>query len=157
MSRLLLLPNDLTFMLLDSDRPPEELATAINAGLWLPPASYLDWLRTQGITGARIRLCASCHGSLVIVTPDRPLEKHPPTRVPTSFGLTSRQRQVLHGLMEGFTTKEIASRLGIQPRTVYMHIAQLKIRFNATTRAESVTRATNMGLVRSRRRTAFSR
>ena len=144
-------------MLLDSDQPLEELATAINAGLWLPPASYVDWLRTQGITGEHIRLCASCHGSLVIVTPNHPLEKHPPPREPFSFGLTSRQRQVLRGLMEGLSTKQIASHLGIQPRTVYMHIAQLKIRFNATTRAESVTRATNMGLVRSRRRSLSSR
>ncbi len=153
-----MLPNDLTFMLLDSDQPPDELATAINAGLWLPPVSYLNWLHAQGIIGSRTRLCASCHGNLVIVTPNRPLEKQPVLpREPSAFGLTRRQRQVLRGLMEGFSTKEIASRLGIQPRTVYMHIAQLKIRFNATTRAESVNRATSMGLVRSRRHSPPSR
>lgn len=156
MTRLLLLPNDVSFQLLDSDQPPEELVTAINAGLWIPPASYLDWLHTQGITGVHIRLYASCHGSLVIVTPNRPLEKQPPPGEPTAFGLTRRQRQVLRGLVEGYTTKEIAYHLGIQPRTVYMHIAQLKIRFNATTRAESVNRATSMGLVNSRRHTATS-
>jgi DNA-binding NarL/FixJ family response regulator len=143
-------------MLLDSDQSPEDLATAINAGLWIPPASYLDLLRTQGITGAHIRLYASCHGSLVIVTPNRPLENQPPTRDPSAFGLTRRQRQVLRGLVEGYTTKEIAFHLGIQPRTVYMHIAQLKMRCNASTRAESVDRATSMGLVHSRRHPAAS-
>jgi DNA-binding NarL/FixJ family response regulator len=61
--------------------------------------------------------------------------------------LSPRQAQVLQGLFKGLTTKEIAFQLGLKPRTVKMHIAALKNRFGANTRAQSVGIAAKLGLL----------
>ena len=45
--------------------------------------------------------------------------------------LPQRQCQVLSLLAEGCTTKQIAVRLGLHPRTVGLHIRNLKERFGA--------------------------
>jgi len=45
--------------------------------------------------------------------------------------LPKRQCQVLSLLSEGFTTRQIAARLGLHPRTVGLHIRRLKERFGA--------------------------
>jgi DNA-binding NarL/FixJ family response regulator len=45
--------------------------------------------------------------------------------------LPRRQCQVLSLLSQGFTTKQIAGRLGLHPRTVGLHIRHLKERFHA--------------------------
>ena len=46
-------------------------------------------------------------------------------------GLPVRQCQVLNLLSQGLTTKQIAARLGLHPRTVGLHILWLKERFQA--------------------------
>jgi DNA-binding CsgD family transcriptional regulator len=72
--------------------------------------------------------------------------------MPAAFPITHRQRQVLLGLMKGQSTKEIATRLSIQPRTVFSHIAALKQRFGTRSRTEIVSLAAKMGIIRVRKR-----
>ncbi|WP_242098806.1 LuxR C-terminal-related transcriptional regulator, partial [Sphingomonas sp. CROZ-RG-20F-R02-07] len=50
--------------------------------------------------------------------------------------LTPREREVLVGLVEGGTNKSIAQKLGISPRTVELHRAQVMNRLNANTLTE---------------------
>jgi hypothetical protein len=70
MTILLFLSTDFPFLLLDSDQSPENLSAAINASLWQPPTDFLAWLQGQGYLTTHLRLCASQHDNLVIVTPN---------------------------------------------------------------------------------------
>ena len=64
--------------------------------------------------------------------------------------LTRRQREVLEALADGSTSAEIAVTLALTPRTVYQHIYRLKQLFGASTSAQLVGRATQMGLLKER-------
>ena len=52
--------------------------------------------------------------------------------------LTERQRQVLGGMIDGLLNKQIASRLGIDEKTVKMHRAGLLRRLGALSSATAV-------------------
>jgi DNA-binding NarL/FixJ family response regulator len=62
-------------------------------------------------------------------------------------GLTARERQVLELLGRGFTIGQIASRLGISPRTVETHVAKLYRKLGVRTRVQAISRAATLGLV----------
>jgi DNA-binding NarL/FixJ family response regulator len=62
-------------------------------------------------------------------------------------GLTPRERQVLEFLGEGMTIRQIASRLGISPRTVETHVAKLYRKLGVRTRVQAISRAATLGLV----------
>ena len=61
-------------------------------------------------------------------------------------GLTRRQVEILRFITEGFTNKEIASKLYISPRTVEMHVANILDRLNCRSRIEAVRKAEEMGV-----------
>jgi len=143
MTRILFLPDDQTFVLINSDLAPQALVAAVQQGTWTPPAPYR----------ARPGLQALSQGKLVIVStlqarssdPADP-EREAPVR------LSPRQNEVLQLLAEGLTTKEIAARLGLRPRTVSMHITAIKRLLNTQTRAQLIGRAAALGLCRLGRR-----
>ena len=62
-------------------------------------------------------------------------------------GLTPRERQVLQLLGGGFTIGQIASRLGISPRTVETHVAKLYRKLGVRTRVQAISRAATLGLI----------
>ncbi len=55
--------------------------------------------------------------------------------------LPPRQQEVLKGLSEGLTNKEIARELGISPATVKIHVARLSTWLRAANRTDAVARA----------------
>lgn len=61
--------------------------------------------------------------------------------------LTQRQRQVLELLGDGRTMGQIASRLGISPRTVETHVTSLYRKLGVRTRVQAISRAATLGLV----------
>jgi DNA-binding CsgD family transcriptional regulator len=147
MTRLLFLPDEETFVLGDSSLPPEEVVRTIQAGEWNPPEPYASWLAAGGQPPA---LRVLRHGQLVIIMLAQPLAGLGAVRAPTETAppLSPRQWQVLQGLMEGLTTKQIARRLGISRRMVYLHVAAIKEKLDASTRAQSVGRAAALGWVK---------
>jgi FixJ family two-component response regulator len=63
--------------------------------------------------------------------------------------LTPREREVLVGLVEGGTNKTIGQKLGISPRTVELHRAQVMNRLNATSLTELLQIALSAGMAPS--------
>ena len=64
--------------------------------------------------------------------------------------LTPRERQVLDGIAEGLTSKMIARRLDISPRTVDVHRANLKLKFHATSTAQLIEAFSSIRRMRQR-------
>ena len=134
MTRLLIVPNPNTLIWLDLTDDPTSLVEDILRGDWHPPAPY-D--RMAGLTGS---LKAYWQDGLVIVC-GRELTSTDGVKQPT---FSRRQREVLKGLVEGLSSRQIALRLGIEARTVYHHVAQLKGILSAASRAELVHKARGM-------------
>ncbi|MBV8685298.1 MAG: PAS domain S-box protein [Alphaproteobacteria bacterium] len=63
--------------------------------------------------------------------------------------LTPREREVLVGLVEGGTNKSIGQKLGISPRTVELHRAQVMNRLDARSLTELLQIALSAGVARS--------
>lgn len=129
MTRLLFVPNAHTLIWLDLAADPADLVDDILRGDWTPPAPY------DGLAG---HLKAYWQEGLVIVST---LELYSQAADPARPLLARRQREVLKGLLDGLTTRQMALRLGIQERTVFHHIASLKKLLGANTRAELAHKA----------------
>jgi len=146
MTRLLFVFDDSPQLMIDSPMSPDELIAAINTGKWQFPA--------QTFSLPQIALRASRLGDLIIVAPAQPSEfGNPPIESDLTLGLSKRQREVLEGIAEGLTSKQIAARLGVGIRTVEFHVATLKNRFGTSTRAQSVSRAISAGIYPARHKT----
>ena len=143
MTRLLFLPDDQPLLVFESPLNPPELAAAVNRGAWLPPyAAHSTASEDQPA------LQAFHLGRLVVVIPTQPLSLAPETlEEGQPVHLSPRQRQVLNLLAQGFSNKEIAVRLKVHPSTVARHIRALKLHFGASSRAQSVRLAAELGLL----------
>src|SRR2546421_497190 len=70
-----------------------------------------------------------------------------PLASPFAPGLTSRERQVLHLLIEGASNKDMARRLAIRSNTVRTHVQNLLAKLRVHTRLEAVTLAIRAGVL----------
>jgi DNA-binding CsgD family transcriptional regulator len=132
MTRLLFVPDPNTLIWLDLTSDPAALVADIQLGVWLPPAPY---------TNLAGQLKVYWQEGLVIVstlilfgqdeTRPRPI-------------LSRRQREILKGLMDGLTSRQMALRLGLRERMVFHHIAALKRLLGAGTRAELVVKGRDL-------------
>lgn len=66
---------------------------------------------------------------------------------PPSAPLTERERDVLHRLADGRTTKEMARLLGVSTHTVRNHVRNLTAKLGARSRLEAVAIANRTGLL----------
>ncbi len=139
MTRILFLPDDRTILQFDSNETAEELVSAVNAGRWLPPEPF------RGENPLR----ASRQGALVVVMLAR--GEPAPGDAGDSPTFSPRMQEVLLSLSEGLTTRQIAARLGLTPRMVQYHVSEIKRRLGARSRAQSVSRAQALGMVRRRK------
>lgn len=65
---------------------------------------------------------------------------------PVTAELTAREREIAALLVEGKTSKLIARQIGLSPRTVEMHRANLMRKFSAATSSELVNRLLGLSL-----------
>jgi DNA-binding NarL/FixJ family response regulator len=68
-----------------------------------------------------------------------------------SSRLTGRERQVLAFIGRGLTMRQVATRLGISPKTVETHAGRLYRKLGVRTRVQAVARAASLGLIELRR------
>jgi len=74
--------------------------------------------------------------------------RHPERRVDDPYGrLTAREREVLHLIAEGMTTKEVARRLGIGVKTAENHRSRVLAKLGVRNTAELVRYALGKGLL----------
>ncbi len=140
MTRILYLPSERAFYTLDSNLPPSRLILAVNSGRWRPPDAIPR--RDKVVAGLRaVRLGRS---TILIF---QPLENEltPPDSHPTG-PLGQRQMQVLQCVAQGMTTRQVAARLGMSRRTVYLHLAAIRHSLSAVSTAEAIQRAAELGL-----------
>jgi DNA-binding NarL/FixJ family response regulator len=61
--------------------------------------------------------------------------------------ITPRELEVLGLISEGLSTRQVASRLNLSPKTVETHIAKLYRKLGARTRVQALSRAVALGLI----------
>jgi ATP/maltotriose-dependent transcriptional regulator MalT len=66
-----------------------------------------------------------------------------------ALGLTSREREVLALVAEGYTNRRIAETLFISESTAGVHVSNILGKLGVATRTEAATTATRLGLIRS--------
>jgi PAS domain S-box-containing protein len=123
------------------DAPGADTAAAVAA----MKAGAVDYVIAHDDASLRATLgsaMAECHGAV-----------RPTTREETASArvarLTPRERDVLVGLVDGGTNKMIGQNLGISPRTVELHRAQVINRLNASSLTELLQIALAAGIAPS--------
>ena len=61
--------------------------------------------------------------------------------------LTGREKSILHEIAAGWTTPQIAAKLGLSSETVKWYRKQLLVKFSAATSAEVVRKAIQNGII----------
>lgn len=120
------------------DAPRADVAAAVDA----MKAGAVDYVVVKDEATLRVQLAkvmAECHGAM------RPTSRDD-YAVARVARLTPREREVLIGLVEGGTNKTIAKELGISPRTVELHRAQVMNRLNASSLTELLQIALSAGI-----------
>lgn len=143
MTRILFLPNETAFYTLDSILTPEKLVSAVNSGRWLPPGEMPP--SDSPAPDRQILYAVRLGPNTVLIFHPIDLEQVKPGR-PAGEALSRRQIAVLQCLAQGMTTRQIAARLGISRRTVYLHMAAIRGSLRAISTAEAVNRAAELGL-----------
>jgi len=64
--------------------------------------------------------------------------------------LTPREHEILVLISHGLTMRQVATRLGISPRTVETHVAKVYRKLEVRSRVQAVSRAVSLGLVELR-------
>lgn len=110
------------------DAPGADAAAAV-AAMKAGAVDYLTVKDDAALSEALTKAMAECHGAVRPTTRD----ENAGARVAR---LTRREREVLVGLVDGGTNKIIGQKLGISPRTVELHRAQVMNRLDATSLTE---------------------
>jgi DNA-binding NarL/FixJ family response regulator len=74
----------------------------------------------------------------------------PPSSADPSASLSPREREIVRLLADGLTDRAIGAALFLSRRTVEHHVARLRAKLGAATRAEAVVVARDRGLLPSR-------
>ena len=61
--------------------------------------------------------------------------------------ITSRELEILEFVSEGLTVKQVATRLGLSPRTVEAHVARLYRKLGVRNRVQAISRAVSLDLI----------
>ena len=136
MTRLILFPNEHAQINLEVPETAESLAAAINAGQWTPPGAELAGLIAPGLRAIRL----GSQAVLAFLPAEPGADEAPPVT------LSPRQQAILQGLAEGLNAGQIAARLGLSRRTIFMHLAELRLKLETPTTQEALIRAARLGL-----------
>jgi len=63
------------------------------------------------------------------------------------FLLTSREKEILKGMEQGYTYKELGDKLSISPHTIHSHIKNIYEKLHAKNRKDALTKARKKGII----------
>ena len=63
------------------------------------------------------------------------------------FLLTSREKEILKGMEQGYTYKELGDKLSISPHTIHSHIKNIYEKLHAKNRKDALTKARKKGIL----------
>lgn len=138
MTHLVFLPHDGAVIVNEVDESAESLAARVIAGEWQPPPPY-----------QKGGLRALTWDSLVVVMP---VDYSTQQNQEPGSALNQIELEILQSAAEGLSNKEIAHRFNLSLRSVSRHIDRIKLRMGVETRAQTLTRATQLGLIRMKKR-----
>ncbi len=113
----------------------------------LSAAPLVGWIEALG---RRARLTIRPVEPVIAATPARALIDEPalaPVPAPDDLALTSREREVLALVAEGYTNRRIAESLFISESTAGVHVSNILGKLGVATRTEAATVATRLGLL----------
>jgi DNA-binding CsgD family transcriptional regulator len=137
MTRVLLLLNERAVLILDDPLSPQVLAEQGRTGSWRPPEPFDAWLP------AGLPLALVDEGQWVVMLPRAEGSPFPLKGRPA---LNPSQQQVLRGVLEGLTVRQMSKQLGLHPRTVGRIVSRVKVLLGARSRLEMAVRAVQLGL-----------
>ncbi|MBV9076325.1 MAG: PAS domain S-box protein [Methylobacteriaceae bacterium] len=120
------------------DAPAGDVAFAV-AAMKAGAVDYVRITEDEAFQSVLANSISECHGAPRPTTNDEDAHAR-------LARLTPREREVLSGLVGGGTNKTIAQQLGISPRTVELHRAQVMNRLNATSLTEALRIALAAGI-----------
>ncbi len=116
--------------LAQDERRAEELATQFQNGSWTPQ-QLTEMLRSKPAWQA-----LPLGEDVLLVFPSQ--SPNHPKPCPDCPPLTPRQQVILQLLTEGLTAKQIATRMGLSRRTVFLHLAAIRQRLGVTSTLQAV-------------------
>jgi DNA-binding NarL/FixJ family response regulator len=111
--------------------------------------------KTVGAGGLAQAIAAIASGNRVF-TPEQErtgveelgrLARHAREASAVAAAVTPRELEILRYASQGLTMRQVASRLGVSPRTVEAHIAKVYRKLGVTNRVRAIGRATELGLI----------
>jgi DNA-binding CsgD family transcriptional regulator len=130
--------------------PSDPTALPADIKVWLEskanPAA--PFLRRRAGRSLVVRRMNDGERSILFLSPKSDTISHADTQ---QLGLTRREAEIVELLTEGLTSKRIATRLEISPRTVDKHIATILDKLGVRTRLEAVSLLAQHGLPADRR------
>lgn len=108
------------------------LKLILSQGIYLPPSVFLASETAPSPLRPRI--------------PNAKVNEVPAEMRPSELGLTARQIQVLHGILQGKPAKIISRDLDLSSSTVKAHTSAVLRALNVTTRTQAVVAAGRLGL-----------
>lgn len=124
--------------ILSGTAPPDVARRALRAGA----AGFLPKTLAPQALIAAVRLMLAGD----IYAPDEFLRSDIDTAAQSRAGLTGREREVVQGVAEGKSNKEIARDLDIQEVTVKLHLKSLTRKLGAKNRTQAAMIARDLGL-----------
>lgn len=123
-----------SFQVVDNPAKAEVIVRRINTGDW---QSFLGYEQARANAWQALRV-----GTFVIVYPPTPEEDKP------TIPLTPKDLQTLQALCSGLNLAQSAYHLRVTPKTLQNRLNQIRMKFNAQTREELMSKATALGYIR---------
>lgn len=125
-----------------SSRAARDAAIARARGALAPEVFEAAWAAGQALPAGDAIAKASSVADMVAA--------QPPVASGDAYGLTRREAEVLHLLVEGRSYRDIGAALSLSPRTVEKHVAAIVVKLGVPNRTAAVTLAIRPGMVRLR-------